>query len=305
MQAQYRAPRPERKTPRAIAVLETFKNGSARLVPVSFFYGGHYYDATFYHATPVPFTLYSQTVYEVQRFGKPLGTFTVQSASRTAAEWFGNGRFKAAPDEATLARRRAAASGGDGRSVASRCCIAAPEARATGRRLIRRPPTTAPEEDEDPDRPKLHRREGSGSGAAETAGTQQAPGTAPTPGAAPAQTPGTAQSPGNPAPGGPTPEASGQDPDRPKLHRREGSAAGKNTAGSPAAAAPTAAAPAAAAAPAPAELTPSEDPDHPILRRGKPATEKSVADLPDFKKEEPVLRQVAVSDAGPSEVRRR
>ena len=37
-QAQYRAPQPERKTPRAMAVLETFKNGSRRLLPVTFFY---------------------------------------------------------------------------------------------------------------------------------------------------------------------------------------------------------------------------------------------------------------------------
>jgi hypothetical protein len=51
-----------------------------------------------------------------------------------------------------------------------------------------------------------------------------------------------------------------------------------------------------------AELTPSDDPDHPILRRGKPVQEQSGRDLPDFKKEEPVSRQVAVSDAGPSEV---
>ena len=280
-QAQYRAPQPERKTPRAIAVLETFKNGSARLAPVTFFYGRRYYDATFYHATPVPFTLYSQTVYEVQQFGKPLGTFTVQSASRSAAEWFGNGRFKAAPDEATLARRKAqhpVVVDDPSRAVLHR------RAGSEGDRPTAHPAaaSTAPEEDEDPDRPKLHRREGSGGGSTEAAGTQPAP--------APAQAPGTAQ-----APDGPTPEASGQDPDRPKLQRREGSAAGKNTAGSPAAASP-------AAAPAQAELTPSEDPDHPILRRGKPAPEQSVADLPDFKKEEPVLRQAAVSDAGPSEV---
>ena len=85
------------------------------------------------------------------------------------------------------------------------------------------------------------------------------------------------------------PDASGQDPDRPKLHRRDGSAEGKSAAAAPAVAATQ------------AGLTPSEDPDHPILRRGKPAQEQSGADLPDFKKEEPVLRQVAVSDAGPSE----
>jgi hypothetical protein len=50
-----------------------------------------------------------------------------------------------------------------------------------------------------------------------------------------------------------------------------------------------------------AELTPSDDPDHPVLRRGKPVQEQSGRDLPDFKREEPVLRQVAVSDAGASE----
>ncbi len=53
---------------------------------------------------------------------------------------------------------------------------------------------------------------------------------------------------------------------------------------------------------APAELTPSDDPDHPILRRGKPVQEQSGHDLPDFKLEEPMTRQVAVSDAGRSEV---
>ncbi len=53
-----------------------------------------------------------------------------------------------------------------------------------------------------------------------------------------------------------------------------------------------------------AEPTPSEDSGHPILRRGKPVQEQSGRDLPEFiKKEEHVLRQVAVSDAGPSEAR--
>ncbi len=76
-------------------------------MPVTFFYERHYYDATFYHATPVPFVLYSETVYEVQQFGKVMGTFTVRSATGIAAAWFGNGNYKAAPDEATLARKKA------------------------------------------------------------------------------------------------------------------------------------------------------------------------------------------------------
>ena len=66
----FRAPQPERTTARAVAVLETFANGTRRLEPVTLFYEHRYYDATFYHATPVPFVLYSQTVYEVQQFGK-------------------------------------------------------------------------------------------------------------------------------------------------------------------------------------------------------------------------------------------
>ena len=248
-QAQFRAPQPERKTPRAIGVLETFKNGSRRLLPVSYFYERHYYDATFYHATPVPFTLHAETVYEVQHLGQPLGTFTVQTASREQAAWWAGGRFKAAPDAATLARRKAL-----------------------------RPVVL-----EDPTRPVLHRRAGSeGDRPAETAAPAAA---APEAAQVPAQ-----------ATGSTTAEASGQDPNRPVLHRREETAEGKN------AAAGTSAAPAAVAAAPAAELMPSEDSEHPILRRGKPVQERSGSDLPDFKKEEPLLRQAAVSDAGPSEV---
>lgn len=46
-------------------------------------------------------------------------------------------------------------------------------------------------------------------------------------------------------------------------------------------------------------LTPDADPDHPILRRGKPVQAQGGRDLEEFKLEEPVERLVAVSDAGP------
>ena len=248
-EAQFRIAPPERKTPRAVAVLETFKNGSRRLIPVTFLFEKKYYDATFYHATPVPFTLYSETVYEVEQFGKPLGTFTVQSATRNSAEWFGNGKFKALPDASLMAKKKAA-------------------------RVVV----------EDPSKPTLHRREGSEGDI---------------PAAHPSATAASA------------PEVD-EDPDRPKLHRRD-DASGPGTPGSgtpgststqtaSTTATPTASAkPAAGAAAAglgQAELTPSDDPDHPILRRGKPVQEQGGRDLPDFKKEEPVSRQVAVSDSG-------
>jgi hypothetical protein len=237
--AQFRAPLPERKTPRALAVLETFSNGSRRLVPVTFFYQRHYYDATFYHATPVPFTLYSETVYEVQQFGKTLGTFTVQSATQNEAAWFGNGRYRSAPDAATLAKKNAP-----------------------------RPIVL-----EDPSKPVLHRRSGSegDNPVTRSAATTTAP------------------------------EAE-NDPDRPKLHRREGSGGDSSASAPSQIQSASQSQQAGQASPSPkAGLTPSEDPEHPILRRGKPVREPSGRDLPDFKKEEPVTRQVAVSDAGPSE----
>jgi hypothetical protein len=237
LQAQYRPPQAERKTPRAVGVLETYKNGSRRLIPVTFFYERHYYDATLYHATPVPFTLYSETVYEVEQYGKALGTFTVRSATRNQEEWFGNGRFKPAVDETLLAKK-----------------------------------TPRPVVLEDPTKPVLHRRAGS-------EGDR--------PGAHPAD-----------APGGPPPE---DDPDRPKLHKRAGSGGDAAGDGKSASASQGGEQPQAVPAGAKVELTPSEDRDHPILRRGKPVQEQSGRDLPDFKREEPVSRQVAVSDAGRSE----
>jgi hypothetical protein len=295
LQAQYRPPQAERKTPRAVAVLETYKNGTRRLVPVTFFYEKHYYDANFYHATPVPFTLYSETIYEVEQFGKPLGTFTVQSATQqNSAEWFGNGKFKMAVDPALLAKKKPAPvvvedpskpvlhrhEGSEGDNPSPHPAAA-----------------SAPEAPEDPDRPKLHRRDDSGSST-----TASAP--------AGEQTPTTAKAPtAATAPASEPAESSGQDPDRPKLHRKDDSSpdtsASTTTSTTPNAKAPTvppSAAPGAIVTLGAAEPASGEDPDHPVLRRGKPVQEQSGRNLPDFKKEEPVSRQIAVSDAGTSEL---
>ncbi len=314
LQAQFRtAPRPERKTARAIGVLETFKNGSRRLVPVTFFYEGHYYDATFYRATPVPMALDSETVYEVQQFGNPVGTFTVlnaterpgQSAGDDATAWFGNGHYRAAPDAAALAKKKAAAhrmvvvqdsskpvlhrrAGSEGDNPVAHSASSAASAADSN----------AAQEDDDPDRPRLHRSEASGGeSSASTQTSAQAP--------APAQ-----------APGG------GQDSDRPKLQRRDETGSAAPEAASSSGSSTTSVA-------AEAEPAPSGDSDHPILRRGKPLQEQSGRDLPDFNPEdkpssrpdsangvangaangftgtvmsdEDVTRQVAVSDAGRSE----
>jgi len=325
MQAQLRVAPPERKTPRALGVMETYKNGSHRLVPVTFFYEKKYYDATFYHATPVPFTLYSETVYEVQQFGKPLGTFTVQSATRNEAAWFGNGKFKGIPDPLMVAKKKVKAVVVEDpskpvlhRREGSEGDIPAVHPSASA---------SATETDDDPDRPKLHRREGGGGDAAAVgaqAGQAQA-GTPSTQTTASSANPSTASgvnpssSPSSTTGGaGQTEESSGQDPNRPKLQHKDSGKGGAGSTESPSAsttsspsttasttarsATTTVASTKGMAAPPveAAERTLSDDPDHPVLRRGKPVEAQGGRDLPEFKLEEAVSRQVAVSDAGTS-----
>ncbi len=167
-----RAPQQERTTPRAVAVLETYADGQRRLIPVSFFYQRHYYDAGLYRAAPVPFTLSTETVYEIEQFGKALGTFTVLSALRQAnqdeAAWFGSGRYRVAPDPATLARKRAVAL----------VVVDDPTRPVLHRRAGSegdRPPghtaaakNSTPNANDDPDRPTLHRSPGSAGDAPQT-----------------------------------------------------------------------------------------------------------------------------------------
>jgi len=91
--AQYRAPQ-QHKGPRAVAVLEVGAHGGARLIPVSLWYEGKYYDATFYQSNPVPLALYSDTLYEALNAGTPVGRFTVNGARQMGAAWWGEGFWK-------------------------------------------------------------------------------------------------------------------------------------------------------------------------------------------------------------------
>ncbi len=75
-------------------MLEVFEKGPARLYPVSLLLDGKYYDASLYDSKPVPMALYSDTVYEAQKNGMPVGMFTVQRAARIETTWWGEGRWK-------------------------------------------------------------------------------------------------------------------------------------------------------------------------------------------------------------------
>jgi hypothetical protein len=153
----FRAPQPERTTPRAVAVLETFSNGVRRLVPVSFHFERRYYDATFYRATPVPLALAPGTVYEVQSAGTPAGFFTLQRAAQHKAEWFAVGHFRKAPEKAAKAEK------GAGATVVVRDPSRPVLHRREGSRGDRPPPQSEVEKsaptpgENDPNRPRLHR----------------------------------------------------------------------------------------------------------------------------------------------------
>lgn len=90
----------EAKGPRALALVELSSNGKARLIPIAIMVDGKFYDASAYKASPVPFALWSETVYEGEKTGVSQGLFTVNEAMRTGSDiWFGEGKWIPAGSE--------------------------------------------------------------------------------------------------------------------------------------------------------------------------------------------------------------
>ena len=72
------------KGPRAVGLLELASDGKARLIPIAIMVDGKFYDASAYKASPVPFAIWGETVYEAERTGVSQGLFTV---GRGPAHW--------------------------------------------------------------------------------------------------------------------------------------------------------------------------------------------------------------------------
>ncbi len=100
--AQYpsRISQPQKEAPtlRSIAVLEWAgeedKPKSSRLVPVTVFSEGVYQDGDLYMARPAPLALTSETQYELQESGVPKGYFDVMQAGKLEDSWFGYGNWQ-------------------------------------------------------------------------------------------------------------------------------------------------------------------------------------------------------------------
>jgi hypothetical protein len=219
---------------RAIAVLEwTGDAGSpkaSRLVPVAVLDGGELQDGGIYLARPEPLALAGEVEYELQQDGKPMGLFDIRNSGREQGSWVGYGAWKPLPT---------------------------PKPKPSMSELAQ-----SKIEDEDSDRPVLHRKkhadEGGGTSAGGNAGGSGSSGS------------GSASS-------GPPPA---DDPDRPKLHKKDSSGDSSTASTSGTASTPGTSSGSAPDADQPtlhrrdssdssSGAAPSDDPDRPVLKKNK------------------------------------
>jgi len=269
------------KVTRAVGVYEwtgdLSKPTAARLVPVTLFIDAHFEDAGVYLARPQPFALQTGIVYEVDQAGKTVGTLNLDYAKNIVTRhsatddnpvgaWYGYGTF-VLPKATPTPRLQASAH--------------LPVITSTGHDTV---------SSDDGDKPHLARRAGSESGSDTTPSGSSTPAATTTP--------------------SPSPPA---DSDRPTLSRRQDSASNAPASTSPA---PTVGAddsdrptlrhrdPADNAKPKkhddggaviPLDTSLNNDPNRPVMRRGKPAGAVSVAQLTGVPAE--LHQAVAISDA--------
>ncbi len=244
-----------KRGPRAIAVVEFLPGGGTRLVPIALWINDRFYDASLYGANPEPMALEPETLYQALNYGEPAGWFTVTTPKDVNGNWVADGQWKPVqPLEAKLAEQAA------------------------------KQPKPKPKSQDvlsDDQGPPVLRRPGTDDASSPGGGQ----------GKAPASTSGgnsTSSGSGSSTVSGNAPPKSDDDSDRPTLK------AAPSPASAPANSKPTlgdntqqAKAPAAASN-APATASPDEnDPNRPVLRRGKAA-------------EQPALTPTATATAAPT-----
>ena len=233
-----------KRGPRAIAVVEFLPGGGTRLVPIALWMDGRFYDASLYGAHPEPMALEPETLYQALAYGEPAGWFTVTTPRAVNGNWVAEGQWKPeTPVEARLAAQAAKQ----------------PKPKPKGQDVL--------SDDQEP--PVLRRP-----GASDTA-SGGAQSSAPSSTSAGNSTPsgsGTSTANSN------APPKSDDDSDRPTL---KASPSGSSSA--PSSSKPTlgdntqqAKAEAPASSTSPAASPDEDDPNRPVLRRGKPAQRPAV-----------------------------
>ena len=153
---------------RAVAVLEWTgdlgKPKACRIVPITVYDGEKLQDAGVYLARPQPLALSGEVEYELKDNGKTVGLFDIQNAAQEQGTWVGYGKWKALPvpkplkmtapdkvdeaedDKPVLHRKHHA---GEGTGT---------DAKNSGNSTA----SSQPDAHDDPDRPKLHKKDDSG-----------------------------------------------------------------------------------------------------------------------------------------------
>jgi hypothetical protein len=290
----HRVSKPENVV-RAIGVYEwtgdMAKPTASRLIPVSLFIDDKFEDADVYLAQPVPFALLTGNVYELDKYGVPLGTLHLEFARHLVAPetatttyddgWFGYGKFfpPALPKKSTLKGSAVAVSLNGLDEDESTPHFSARSAKpGSGGAAAPTGSTTSAAGDtpaDDPDRPTLHRTAGSSdqTGSASTTADDSSRPTLHRSGDTGDQTGSTGSG------GAPT-----DDPDRPTLRRRTPEQAKAAQADH-------------------ADATNNglnNDPNRPLLHRGKPEGEVAdpeIAKLSGLPGDQDLHQMVAVSDA--------
>jgi hypothetical protein len=226
---------------RAVAVLEWTgelgKPKACRMIPVTVFDGEKLQDAGVYLARPQPLALTGEVEYELKLNGKTFGLFDIQNAAQEQGSWVGYGKWKVMPapkpakaiapekvdedvqdDKPVLHRKPHADGTGSGSGSGS----GSGAGNSTGA-------SNAPAADDDPDRPKLHKKTSDNGSSGTDAGAKPA-----------------------------------DDPDRPKLEKKTDSASSGNPASGPA----SSHVPASDIGNVDS-VADSSDPDRPRLKRGK------------------------------------
>jgi hypothetical protein len=287
--------KPERVT-RAIGVYEwtgdMAKPDAARLIPVSIFINNHFEDAGVYLARPIPLALETGNVYDIQHSGSVIGNLNLDFArdivdKRSSGDdnplgvWYGYGRF--IPPAAPRPQRQLVQHSATPASIVGSDDDSRPHfvpsrhpndtSSTTAKNGSSSDSTTStPAPSDDPDRPRMARRDGSSTDSSSSA-TSNAPVSSGT------NAQGTSASQDT----GTVPD---DDPDRPTLGHRDDTDQKKKKqpkeSGSGVEAMPTSL---------------NEDPDRPALHRGK--VESASSDPPQLTGAQTsnVHQAVAVSDA--------
>jgi len=185
---------------RAISVLEwtgeAGKPKACRIVPVAVLDGGKLQDGGVYLSRPEPIALAGEVEYELQQNGEAIGLFDIENSGHEQGSWVGYGKWKPKPVE---------------------------KPQPTAAELAK----SMNDEDPDSDKPVLHRKKHPGDSPADAKGKDD---------------------------GGDTSKpAAADDPDRPKLHKKESADSGSATATSGS----------------------SSDPDQPVLHKKDSTSQES------------------------------